>query len=149
MATTTKTKSDTDIKRVSKKNTYTAAVGRRRTSVARVRLFKGKDQHIVNDLPIGQYFPGEDEAKLWNLPFKLTGTEGKYYVTVKVVGGGKKGQLGATIHGVARVLAALDMDKFKPVLRQNGLITRDPRMRQRRRVGMGGKSRRAKQSPKR
>lgn len=128
---------------------YIFSVGRRKTSVSRVRLHKGKDQHLVNSMPIGQYFPGEQLQKLWSKPFQLTQTEGKYFVTVKTAGGGKKGQLDATIHGIARTLALLDEETFKPLMRKNGLLTRDPRARERRKVGTGGKARRAKQSPKR
>ena len=74
---------------------------------------------------------------------------GKYYVTVKVVGGGKKGQLGATVHGIARALAKLDADTLRAPLKKAGLLTRDSRVRERRKVGTGGKARRKKQSPKR
>lgn len=132
-----------------KGNEYIFAVGRRKTSVARARLHKGKEQHVVNEQPIGQYFPGEQFQKLWAKPFQLTQTEGKYYVTVRVAGGGKRGQLDATIHAASRALAKLDQDSNKPTLRKAGLLTRDSRARQRRMVGTGGKSRRAKQSPKR
>lgn len=128
---------------------YISTVGRRKTSIARIRLHKGKEQHIVNNLPIGQYFNFADSKILWNKPFQVTDTEGKYYVTAKVLGGGKHGQLDAYIHGVARALAKLNPDTFKVLLRKNGLLTRDSRARERRMVGKGGKSRRAKQSPKR
>ncbi|OGY08490.1 MAG: 30S ribosomal protein S9, partial [Candidatus Blackburnbacteria bacterium RIFCSPHIGHO2_01_FULL_44_64] len=124
-----------------KENQYIFAVGRRKTSVARVRLHKGKDQHVINDLPVGQYFPGEEQRKLWTKPFELTKTEGKYFITVKVVGGGKRSQLGAVIHGIARSLVKLDEESFKQTLRKAGLLTRDPRMRERRKVGTGGKAR--------
>lgn len=133
---------------IKKKNDYIQAVGRRKTSTARVRLQKGKEQHEVNGMPIGQYFPGAEMQKIWSLPFVLTKTEGKYFVTVKVVGGGKRGQLTAFTHGVSRTLSELDVT-HKPLLRRAGLLTRDSRTRQRRMVGMGGKSRRQKQSPKR
>lgn len=138
---TTKTKKQ-------KNNEFVYAVGRRRTASVRVRLFQGKGQHLVNNLPIGQYFPGSVAQKLWNRPFQLTQTEGKYFVTVRVVGGGKKGQLDAVVHGIARALAKVNED-YKSALRKAGLLTRDPRMRERRKVGTGGKARREKQSPKR
>ncbi|MBI2268083.1 MAG: 30S ribosomal protein S9 [Candidatus Blackburnbacteria bacterium] len=130
-------------------NNFTFAVGRRRTSVARVRLSRGSEQHIVNNIVIGEYFPGDEQKRLWNRPFQITQTEGKYHVTARIEGGGKRGQLGAFVHGVARALVALDSENYKPLLRKCGLLTRDPRARQRRMVGMGGKSRRKKQSPKR
>lgn len=132
-----------------KKKNYTYSVGRRRTASARVRLFRGKGENIVNDKPFGKYFPGTVNKIAWERPFKITDTEGKYYVTVKVVGGGKNGQLGAVVHGVARTLAKVDKEKFRHPLKKAGLLTRDARIRERRKVGTGGKARRKKQSPKR
>ena len=132
-----------------KKINYTYAVGRRRSASARVRLFKGRSQSLVNDAPIEEYFPGEIFKDYFTKPFKLTETLGKYYVTVKVVGGGKKGQLGATVHGIARALAKLDAENLRSPLKKAGLLTRDSRVRERRKVGTGGKARRKKQSPKR
>jgi len=132
-----------------KKINYTYAVGRRRSASARIRLFKGKEQHMVNDIIIGKYFPGEINKGKWELPFKLTETTGKYYVTVKVVGGGKNGQLEATVHGIAKAFNKLDRDKYRSPLKKAGLLTRDARIRERRKVGTGGKARRKKQSPKR
>lgn len=132
-----------------KKINYIYAVGRRRSASARIRLFKGKGQSLVNDKPIGEYFPGEVNKDHYTEPFKLTDTLGKYYVTVKVVGGGKRGQLGATVHGIARSLAKLNEEKLRLPLKRAGLLTRDPRVRERRKVGTGGKARRKKQSPKR
>lgn len=131
------------------KKNFISAVGRRKTSVARVRLHKGKEEHLINNIPIGQYFPGEEQKRLWARPFQLTQTEDKYHITTKVVGGGKRGQLGAVIHATSRTLASLNEEKFKPILRKHGLLTRDPRARERRKVGTGGKARRKKQSPKR
>lgn len=132
-----------------KKINYIYAVGRRRNASARVRLFKGKGIDLVNEQPVEKYFPGEVNEEVWTKPFRLTDTLGKYYVTVKVVGGGKNGQLDAAIHGIARVLAKANEDKFRPPLKKAGLLTRDARIRERRKVGMGGKARRKKQSPKR
>lgn len=128
---------------------YTYAVGRRRRSSARVRLYKGRQESTVNGKLIGKYFPGNVMQTLWQKPFELTETLGKYYVTVKVVGGGKKGQLDATVHGIARAFSTLDSDKFRKALKTEGLLTRDDRRRERRKVGTGGKARRKKQSPKR
>lgn len=135
-------------KKTIKKN-YTSAVGRRRKSSARVRLYKGKQESTVNGVLIGKYFPGLIMQTRWQKPFVLTDTLGKYYVTVKVEGGGKNGQLGATVHGISRAFSALDSDKFRKALKVEGLLTRDERRRQRRMVGTGGKARRKKQSPKR
>lgn len=128
---------------------YIFAVGRRKTSVARVRLYSGKGQTVVNGKPIQEYFPGQVAQHLYPRPFALTQTENKYYATVKVLGGGKEGQLDAVVHGLARALNELDREKFRPVLKKHGLLTRDARKRERRKVGTGGKARRKKQSPKR
>jgi small subunit ribosomal protein S9 len=132
-----------------KKQKYTYAKGRRRSAAARVRLHKGKGESLVNEMPASKYFPGEVNKVLWEKPFHLTGTFGKYYVTVRVVGGGKRGQLNAAIHGVARTLAKVNEEKFRAPLKSAGLLTRDARIKERRKVGTGGKARRKKQSPKR
>lgn len=130
------------------KKNYTYTVGRRKSSVARVRLFKGMGDNLVNDVVIGKYFPGETAKIIWQKPFSLTETLSKYYVTVKVTGGGKNGQIDAVAMGVARALSAAN-PKFRGVLKKAGLLTRDPRERERRKVGTGGRARRQKQSPKR
>ena len=132
-----------------KKKDYIYAVGRRRSASARVRLFKGRKESLVNDEVIGKYFPGESNVKFWQMPFVLTNTLGKYYVTVKVVGGGKMGQMNAVILGTARAFVKLDTDKYRTPLKKAGLLTRDARIRERRKVGTGGRARRKKQSPKR
>jgi small subunit ribosomal protein S9 len=131
------------------KQNWIYAIGRRRTSSARVRLFKSKGENLVNDKPFEEYFPGEVAREAWEKPFKLTDTLGKYYVTVRVIGGGKKGQLEAVIHGIARALNSTNKEKFRASLKKAGLLTRDSRIRERRKVGTGGKARRKKQSPKR
>ena len=125
------------------------AVGRRRDASARVRLYKGVGPSLVNNIPLEKYFPGKVNKLLWEKPFKLTDTLSKYYITVKVKGGGKVGQLGAVIHGIARALSKSDKQLFRPTLKKAGLLTRDSRTRERRKVGTGGKARRKKQSPKR
>lgn len=132
-----------------KKINYIYTVGRRRSASARVRLFRGKGESTVNGKPISKYFPGIIAKDKWTKPFKLTETSDKYYVTVKVVGGGKNGQLDAVVHGIARALTKAKEDEFRPVLKKAGLLTRDSRIRERRKVGTGGKARRKKQSPKR
>ena len=132
-----------------KKPDYTYALGRRKSASARVRLFKGKGENMVNGEPIEKYFPGDIFKDAWTKPFKLTDSIEKYFVTVNVRGGGKNGQLEATSLGISRALAALDRDKFRFSLKKAGLLSRDSRIRERRKVGMGGKSRRQKQSPKR
>jgi len=131
-----------------KKVDYTYAVGRRKSAVARVRLFKGKEQSLVNDQPFGKFFPGEVFESIFKKPFKLVDMQGKMYVTVKVQGGGKTGQLEAVVHGVAKALSLFD-PKLRELLKKEGFLTRDPRKKERRKVGTGGKARRKKQSPKR
>ena len=128
---------------------YKRQAGRRRTSSSRVRLFKGKGQSLVNGIPISEYFPGKVDETKWMAPFELTDTQGKFYVTIKVVGGGKQGQLDASVHGIAKTYDVLDSEKYRQPLKKAGLLTRDARIRERRKVGTGGKARRAKQSPKR
>jgi len=132
-----------------KKVNFDRSSGKRRTAKARVRLFLGKGQSLVNGKSFEEYFPGETQKALWIKPFELTETGTKYYVTARVVGGGKRGQLVAVVHAMAKVLAQKDPGKYRLPLKKAGLLTRDSRIRQRRMVGTGGKSRRAKQSPKR
>lgn len=128
---------------------YIFAVGRRKGSVARVRLYRGKGESTVNGMPAVKYFPGEIAAKAMAKPFGATETSEKNYFSAKVAGGGKEGQLSALILGISRALVKMSSDKNRPILRKLNLLTRDSRIRQRRMVGMGGKSRRKKQSPKR
>lgn len=128
---------------------YFQAVGRRREAVARVRLFKGQGQLTVNGKPIAEYFTGLIAQKLYLRPFELTKTAGEVSGSVKVIGGGTNSQLEATIHGIARALQVLDKDKNRAILKVNKLLTRDPRSRERRKFGLGGRARAKKQSPKR
>lgn len=142
---------------------YYEAVGRRRESVARVRLYiVGKDktalvsgvkmkagEMMVNKKPIQVIFPSLREKILYISPFKITLTEERFVVSALVRGGGKNGQIDAVVHGLARAIEKTDKDAMRPLLKKAGLLTRDSRTRQRRHVGTGGKSRRVKQSPKR
>jgi len=132
-----------------KKQKYIYAVGRRKEAAARVRLFKGKGESQVNGAPIAEYFSGDVAETTWKKPFRVTDTLEKYFVSVKVVGGGVKGQLEAATHGIARALEKANQEKFRATLKREGLLTRDARTRERRKVGTGGKARRKKQSPKR
>jgi len=128
---------------------YTYAVGRRKSSVATVKLYSGKGSNTVNTKPVNQYF-AEGHADIRYLkPFKLTGTDGKFYFTAKIIGGGKAGQLESLVLALSRALKTSDEAAHKPALRAAGLLTVDSRVRQRRMVGTGGKARRKKQSPKR
>jgi len=137
------------VKTVAVKEKFIAVIGRRKEATARVRLFTGKGENIVNGKPIGEYFPGTIAKSNYLKPFDLTDSANKFHISVICTGGGNNGQLEATIMGVARALAKADPEKYKPVMKINGLLTRDSRTRQRRNVGMGGKARRKKQSPKR
>jgi small subunit ribosomal protein S9 len=130
------------------KKNYIYAVGKRKSSTSRVRLYKGTEENTVNTILIGKYFPGESSTAAWNRPFELTELVGKYYFTARVTGGGKKGQIDAVVHGISRAIAQIK-DEHKKVLRKAGLLTRDSRIRERRKMGMGGKARRKMQSPKR
>ncbi len=130
------------------KKDYIYALGRRKSASARVRLFKGSGDNMVNDQLIGKYFPGAGAKVAWQKPFELASILGKYYMTIKVVGGGKKGQLEASILGISRAIASIS-DETRKAIKKAGLLTRDPRERERRKVGTGGKARRKKQSPKR
>lgn len=131
------------------KQEYVFSVGRRKESIARVRLYKGKNETLVNERPVGEYFPGEVARVAFMRPFQLTQTEGKYWATIKVSGGGRTGQLDAVVHGLARALSSANSEELRPALKKYGLLTRDARIRERRKVGTGGKARRKKQSPKR
>lgn len=128
---------------------YTQAVGRRKTAVARVRLYKKAGDMIVNDMPVGKYFLGEVAAKKFIKPFEITNSVGKFSFTAKVEGSGKSAQLEALIHGLSRALALVDQSAYRSLLKKEGLLTRDSRMKESRKVGTGGKARRKKQSPKR
>lgn len=132
-----------------KKVDYIYAIGRRKESSSRVRLYRGKAENTVNGVIAGKYFPGELASKIIARPFGATETSDKYYFSAKVSGGGKEGQLSALVLAIARALIKVAPDKNKSILKKLNLLTRDPRERQRRMVGKGGKARRAKQSPKR
>jgi small subunit ribosomal protein S9 len=132
-----------------KKIDYTFAVGRRKGAVARVRIYRGKAESTVNGKPTLKYFEGEIATRAIAKPFGATETSDKYYFSARVAGGGKEAQLSALVLGISRGLVKISSDKNRPILRKLNLLTRDSRIRQRRMVGMGGKSRRKKQSPKR
>ncbi len=128
---------------------YTQAVGRRKEAVARVRLFKGQGQMVVNGKLVSEYFKGPLYQKLYQKPFEVTQTLGQFTATVKIEGGGVSSQLGALIHGLSRVLEKTDQTKFRPLLKKAGLLTRDPRVKERRKFGLAHKARAKGQSPKR
>jgi len=144
-----KEKNNNQSQSVLKKGNFVFAVGRRKTAVARVRLFKGKGEILVNDQPIAKYFSHKQAELFYLKPFQVTNTLGKFHATIKVEGSGLSGQLGAVVHGLARALDKLDKEAYHAVLKKNKLLTRDPRAKERRKVGQMGKARKKKQSPKR
>lgn len=134
---------------MAKKIDYIYAIGRRKTSSARVRVYRGKGESSVNGMPASKYFSGEIAAKSMAKPFGATETSDKYYFSARIMGGGKEAQLEALVLGLSRALVKIAPEKNRIVLRKLNLLTRDSRARQRRMVGMGGKARRKRQSPKR
>ena len=129
---------------------YYTAVGRRKTATARVKLqVKGSGKIIVNQKPIEEYFSGEAAKIVYLEPFKLTNNLGRFDVFIKVTGSGISAQLGAVVHGLARVLQKVDRETYRPILKKRGFLTRDPRAKERRKAGLAGKARKKKQSPKR
>ena len=126
---------------------YFYGTGRRKKSVARVRLFNGTGKVTINGRDIDDYF-GLDTLKfVVNQPFGVTETAGKFDVVCTVKGGGFSGQAGAIRHGVARALL-LAGDEFRAPLKKAGFLTRDPRMKERKKYGLKG-ARRAPQFSKR
>lgn len=121
--------------------------GRRKSAVARVRLVPGEGKIIINKRDVEEYIPFETLREVIKQPLKLTQTLGSYDVLVNVQGGGFTGQAGAIRHGIARALLQVDPD-FRPALKQAGLLTRDPRMKERKKYGLKG-ARRAPQFSKR
>ncbi|WP_427340490.1 30S ribosomal protein S9 [Caloranaerobacter sp. DY30410] len=121
--------------------------GRRKTSVARVRLVPGEGNIIINKRSIDDYFDYETLKVIVKEPLVITNTLGKYDVIVRVNGGGFTGQAGAIRHGIARALLKADAE-LRPILKKAGMLTRDPRMKERKKYGLK-KARRAPQFSKR
>jgi small subunit ribosomal protein S9 len=111
--------------------------GRRKTAVARVRLAVGNGKIVVNGRPFENYFPTEAQRVTISQPLTLTDTASKYDVEVSVNGGGPFGQAGAVRHGIARALLKVDLN-LRAALKADGLLTRDPRMRERKKYGQPG-----------
>ena len=123
------------------------AVGRRKKAVARVRLVPGEGKIVVNKRDIDNYFGLETLKMTVRQPLVLTETGEKFDVVCRVAGGGVTGQAGAIRHGIARALLQSE-DEVRPVLKKAGLLTRDPRMKERKKYGLKG-ARRAPQFSKR
>ena len=126
---------------------YFYGTGRRKKSVARVRLYPGTGVVTINGRDIDDYFGLGTLKLIVNQPFGVTETVGKFDVVVNVNGGGFSGQAGAIRHGVARALLSAD-ETYKPLLKKAGFLTRDPRMKERKKYGLKG-ARRAPQFSKR
>ncbi len=129
-------------------NKVVKTVGRRKRAVARVRLVEGNGQIMINGKPASEVYRGLVYQKLYQRPFEVTKTLGKYTATVKVFGGGLSSQVEAIMHGLARSLVSVN-EEYKLPLRSVGLLTRDPRERERRKYGLARGARAEKQSPKR
>jgi small subunit ribosomal protein S9 len=115
--------------------------GRRKSAVARVRLISGSGKIVINGRSFENYFPLESLRVVAAQPLAATGTAEKYDALVKVSGGGPTGQAGAVRHGLARALLTIDAN-YRPVLKAEGLLTRDPRMKERKKYGQPGARRR-------
>ena len=126
---------------------YFYGTGRRKKSVARVRLYPGTGVVTINGRDIDDYFGLGTLKLIVNQPFGVTETVGKFDIVANVNGGGFSGQAGAIRHGVARALLSAD-ENYKPLLKKAGFLTRDPRMKERKKYGLKG-ARRAPQFSKR
>ncbi|MEA4922870.1 MAG: 30S ribosomal protein S9 [Eubacteriaceae bacterium] len=122
--------------------------GRRKSSVARVRLIPGKGDITVNKKPLDDYLALEIVKREVKRPFEIAGCEGKFDVIATVHGGGYTGQAGALRHGISRALCQVDEDAYRAPLKAAGFLTRDPRMKERKKYGLK-KARRASQFSKR
>jgi small subunit ribosomal protein S9 len=121
---------------------YFYGTGRRKTSVARVRLYPGEGTFVVNGKPASEYITREVDMAAATEPLRLTGNEGKFMISVVVAGGGITGQAGAMRHGIARALVVANPE-WRPVLKKAGLLTRDPRAKERKKAGL----KRARKAP--
>ena len=121
---------------------YVYGTGRRKTAVARVRLLPGDGAIVVNGKPATEYFGGATSEGSLVYPFRVTETEGRYSASVLVAGGGVSGQVGAIRHGIARALVTAHPDA-RAALREAGLLTRDPRAKERKKYGL----KRARKAP--
>ncbi len=126
---------------------YFYGTGRRKSSVARVRVYKGKGKVTINDRDMDDYFGLETLKLIVRQPLAVTETSDKFDIICRVAGGGVTGQAGAIRHGIARALLQAD-ESFRPALKKAGLLTRDPRMKERKKYGLKG-ARRAPQFSKR
>ena len=124
------------------KQAYFYGTGKRKMAVAQVRLLPGNGAIVVNGKPYEELFPRLEHRRIIVQPLLVTDNLGKYNVVVKVAGGGVSGQGGAISHGIARALIRAN-ENLKPVLRQHGLVTRDARVKERKKAGL----KRARKAP--
>jgi len=124
------------------KSAYFYGTGRRKTAVAQVRLLPGEGAIIINGVPYEERFSRSEHRQAIIRPLLVTDSAGKYSAVVRVAGGGVSGQSGAISHGIARALVRAD-ESLKSLLRQNGLLTRDSRAKERKKVGL----KRARKAP--
>jgi len=124
------------------KSTYFYGTGRRKTAVAQVRLLPGNGAIIINDVPYEEWSSRLEHRQTIMRPLLVTDGVGKYNAVVKVAGGGVSGQSGAISHGIARALVRAD-ESLRPILRQNGLLTRDSRAKEIKKAGL----KRARKAP--
>ena len=124
------------------------AVGRRKKAIARVRLIPGEGKIVINGRDIDNYFGLETLKMTVRQPLALTSLEGRYDVLVNVYGGGLSGQAGAIRHGVSRALLQYNSEELRPLLKKAGFLTREPRMKERKKYGLKA-ARRAPQFSKR
>lgn len=129
-------------------NVQYRGTGRRKTSVARVILTPGTGNVTIDGRDAKEYLMSDVLVQIVNQPLELTGTKDKFDVTVNVYGGGYAGQAGAIRHGIARALCEADREAYRPALKKAGYLTRDPRMKERKKPGLK-KARRAPQFSKR
>ena len=126
---------------------YFYGTGRRKSSVARVRVYNGTGKITINDRDIDEYFGLETLKLIVRQPLAATKTNGKFDTVCRVGGGGVTGQAGAIRHGLSRALLQYDAE-LRPILKKAGFLTRDPRMKERKKYGLKG-ARRAPQFSKR
>lgn len=152
-----------EVVKKTKQPTFYQAVGRRKGATGTVRLhvlgsakthtvngveIKAGDV-LVNGKEISKYFSGAVAEKAYMEPFRTTNTLGRFAVTAIITGGGTVGQIGAFVLGTSRALEKVDKEKFRSILKKKGFMTRDPRVKERRKAGNAQKARAKKQSPKR
>jgi len=125
----------------------TRATGRRKESICRARFVPGSGKWEINGRPFEDYFPSPTHRMIITEPLRITSTEGRYDILVKIQGGGASGQSGALRHAISRALVNLDPD-LRPVLKSAGFLTRDAREKERRKYGLK-KARKAPQYSKR